>query len=89
LCKGFGYPANIKAFFIPGYDVCDVIIFNFAPSIIPSMVRKVFHFLKNKFFLVTVAFVVWLLFFDQNNFLYQQKLNRQLKEMQIEKNCPS
>ncbi|HNY07973.1 MAG TPA: septum formation inhibitor [Bacteroidales bacterium] len=51
------------------------------------MVRKVFNFLKNKFFLVTVAFIVWLLFFDQNNFLYQQKLNRQLKEMQIEKNA--
>jgi len=55
---------------------------------------KVFRFVRNKYFLATVAFVVWMLFFDHNNLFlhldYRSTLNelKQSKEhfqQQIEK----
>ncbi len=55
---------------------------------------KVFRFVRNKYFLATVAFMVWMIFFDHNNLFlhldYRSTLNelKQSKEhyqKQIEK----
>ena len=42
-------------------------------TIIPS-------FVKNKYFIAFMAVLVWLLFFDKNNFMQQVRMQRQLNE---------
>jgi hypothetical protein len=49
------------------------------------MLRKVLSFILNKYFITTVAFIVWLIFFDSNNLMMQQDLKTKLKELQTEK----
>jgi cell division protein FtsB len=49
------------------------------------MLKRIFNIFKNKYFLVTVAFAVWLVFFDQNNIISQIKLSRKLKEIRQQK----
>jgi hypothetical protein len=49
------------------------------------MFRKVLNFILNKYFITTVAFIVWLIFFDSNNLMMQQDLKTKLKELQLEK----
>ena len=38
-------------------------------------------YLKNKFFITIVVFVVWIIFFDQNNFIERFKSMRELNKM--------
>ena len=45
----------------------------------------IFHILINKYFLTTVAFVVWMVFFDSNNLLTRNKLQERLDELNVEK----
>lgn len=40
---------------------------------------------KNKYVIVFVVLAFWLTFFDQNNFVYQYKLGKQIKELEAEK----
>jgi len=49
------------------------------------MLRKLWYFFKNPFILVTLFFMVWLLFFDNNNLISKRKQIRQLKELQDKK----
>lgn len=49
------------------------------------MWKKILNVLKNKFFIVSVAFLVWLIFFDQNNIISQLKLSRKLKQLHQQK----
>lgn len=42
-------------------------------------------FLKNKYFYTVLAFFVWMLFFDTNNFVYQYKLSSELNDLINEK----
>jgi len=49
------------------------------------MIKKVFSFFINKFFLITAAFVIWLLFFDSNNILNRLRYRDKLKELKQEK----
>ena len=42
-------------------------------------------FVKNKFFVATAIFVVWVLFFDQNNLLDRFKSIRELKQLEKDK----
>lgn len=46
---------------------------------------KILRFLLNKYFLTTVAFVVWMVFFDSNNILTRHKLQNKLIEIQNER----
>ena len=39
-------------------------------------------FLRNKFFLATVGFVIWMLFFDRNDLFTQLDRKKELREMQ-------
>ncbi len=43
-------------------------------------------FLLNKFFLAAIAFAVWMLFFDRNDFFVQSERRNELQELQVSKN---
>ncbi len=49
------------------------------------MFDKIPSFMKNKYIVVLIAAVVWILFFDQNNLIQQYKLSRQIKGLRQEK----
>ncbi|NCA86065.1 MAG: septum formation initiator family protein [Clostridia bacterium] len=48
------------------------------------MIKKMPKFLKNKYFLVLTAFLVWMFFFDTNSWIQQIKLNRELGEVKAQ-----
>ncbi len=49
------------------------------------MWKKIPSLLKNKYLLVFVIFIVWLTFFDRNNFISQLKLGRILNNQRQQK----
>ncbi len=42
-------------------------------------------FLLNKFLLAGIAFMVWMLFFDRNDFFVQSERRKELKDLQLSK----
>ena len=42
-------------------------------------------FSRNFFFLFTVAFVIWMIFFDSNDLISQYKMNAQLNDLENER----
>jgi len=46
--------------------------------------HKFFKHLLNPYIATTLAFVVWMLFFDDNSYLFHQKLNRIIEEKEYE-----
>ena len=46
---------------------------------------KIWPFLYNKYFVVTAAFLVYVLIFDSNNLATQLRLRRDLQKLQAEK----
>ena len=49
------------------------------------MLKKILNILLNKYLITTVAFVVWLFFFDSNNMIMQQDLKSKLNDLKEEK----
>ena len=49
------------------------------------MLKKILNIVLNKYLIASVAFIVWLLFFDSNNVMMQQDLKTRLQELQQEK----
>jgi hypothetical protein len=49
------------------------------------MFKKVLSFFINKYFLTTLAFVIWLVFFDSNNILNRLKVRDRLNILKKEK----
>jgi hypothetical protein len=49
------------------------------------MFRKVFRRINNKFFFTFLIFGVWMLFFDNNNFIHQYSLHSSLEDLEMEK----
>jgi hypothetical protein len=49
------------------------------------MLRKLFSLIKNKFVITLAIFIVWMIFFDKNNILYQIELRQNLHQYQKEK----
>lgn len=47
--------------------------------------RKFFRFFLNKYFIATLAFVVWMVFFDSNNLLERNRLQQNLESLKQEK----
>lgn len=45
----------------------------------------VHHLLRNKYFYTVLAFVIWMLFFDQNRMSSQYKLRNNLKTLEAQK----
>ncbi len=50
-----------------------------------SVLKLIFRILINKYFLTTVAFVLWMVFFDSNNLLTRNKLQEKLDGLNVEK----
>ena len=51
----------------------------------PFTKKKIPAFLRNKFLLASVAFLVWMLFFDDNNIFSQVQLRMRLHEYELKK----
>ena len=47
--------------------------------------KKFISYFKNKYILTTLVFVVWITFFDRNNFLSQYTHRQDLKKLEREK----
>mgnify|MGYP000473374517 CR=1 FL=1 len=46
-----------------------------------KLLPTIFRFLRNKFFLATLFFVLWILFFDHNNFFQNRQYRSELKTL--------
>jgi cell division protein FtsB len=47
--------------------------------------KKIFNVVSNKFFLVSVAFLAWMLFFDSNDFISQYEYRTEVAKLRSEK----
>ena len=47
--------------------------------------QRLLHLLSNKFFLVTVAFAVWMIFFDKNDLYSQYQYHQQVSKLKKER----
>lgn len=47
--------------------------------------KKWYKLLLNKFLIVSILFVVWMVFFDQNSYFIHKELDEEIKELKIEK----
>jgi cell division protein FtsB len=47
--------------------------------------KRLLDLLRNKYFLVTVAFIVWMIFFDKNDLYSQYKFHQQLNKLKQER----
>lgn len=50
----------------------------------PDM-KRLFNLLRNKYFLVTVAFFVWMIFFDKNDIFSQYQYHEQVMKLKEER----
>jgi hypothetical protein len=55
------------------------------PDFIKSLIPPAYHSLLNKFVLLTIAFCIWVLFFDRANLITQIKLNRTRDELEAQR----
>jgi cell division protein FtsB len=51
-----------------------------------KQLKKIVPFIKNKFTITAVAFIVWIAFFDKNDLLSQFKLKSEVNKLEQEKN---
>ncbi len=49
------------------------------------LAKKILRFFINKYFITTVAFIVWLVFFDSNNVLTNRRTRDKLNELRKDK----
>ncbi|MDB5159024.1 MAG: Cell division protein FtsB [Mucilaginibacter sp.] len=47
--------------------------------------QRLIDLFRNKFFLVTVAFVVWMIFFDKNDLLSQYQYHQEVSKLKQER----
>jgi cell division protein DivIC len=62
---------------------CQLLIATFANTM--KFVRRIPPFIYNKYFLSTSLFVVWMLFFDRNDFFTQTARKKELAEIERSK----
>jgi cell division protein FtsB len=48
--------------------------------------KRLLDLFKNKFFLVALAFVIWMVFFDKNDLLSQYEYRQQVNKLKQERN---
>jgi cell division protein FtsB len=51
----------------------------------PAKMKRLIALFSNKFFLVTVAFIAWLVFFDRNDLLSHYEYHQQLSKLKQER----
>lgn len=44
--------------------------------------NKIFRFISNKYFIIVLLFVIWMLFFDENSMVNHQELNREIENLE-------
>ncbi|MFD1316525.1 FtsB family cell division protein [Namhaeicola litoreus] len=44
--------------------------------------NRTFKVISNKYFLVLLPFVVWMIFFDENSYVNQRELNKELNDLE-------
>ncbi|MGV0757036.1 septum formation initiator [Empedobacter brevis] len=44
----------------------------------------VFKLVWNRYFILTIAFAVWMIFFDQNSFFVHRELDKQIKLLEVD-----
>ncbi|WP_235853983.1 FtsB family cell division protein [Mucilaginibacter terrenus] len=54
-------------------------------NISAEKMKRLLDLIKNKYFLVTVAFVVWMIFFDRNDLFSQYQYHQQLNKLEQER----
>jgi cell division protein FtsB len=47
--------------------------------------KRLIDLVKNKFFLVTIAFLVWMIFFDKNDLFSQYQYHQQVSKLKQER----
>ncbi|HEY8782938.1 MAG TPA: septum formation initiator family protein [Mucilaginibacter sp.] len=47
--------------------------------------KRLINLFKNKYFLVTMAFVVWMIFFDKNDLFSQYQYHQQVSKLKLER----
>lgn len=47
--------------------------------------KRLVDLIKNKFFLITLAFLVWMIFFDKNDLFSQYQYHQQLSKLKQER----
>ncbi|MCX6332081.1 MAG: septum formation initiator family protein [Chitinophagia bacterium] len=50
-----------------------------------SFLKKIIPFVANRYFVVSVGFFVWMLFFDQRDFFQQKERSAELKKVEAAK----
>lgn len=45
---------------------------------------KIYSFTRNKYLYSILAFLVWIIFFDSNNIIYQARLSKQINNLEEE-----
>ncbi|MFC2117280.1 septum formation initiator family protein [Bacteroidota bacterium] len=53
--------------------------------LIKDFFSKGFNFVKNKYFLTLMIFGIWMIIFDQSNFLFRVKSSSKLRELEKDK----
>ena len=48
------------------------------------MDTRVVKFVWNRYFILTIAFAVWMFFFDQNSFFVHRELDKQIKLLEVD-----
>lgn len=48
-------------------------------------IKRLIDLFKNKFFIVTLAFIVWMLFFDKNDLVSQYEYHQQVNNLKEER----
>ncbi|MEJ8800967.1 FtsB family cell division protein [Pontibacter sp. H249] len=49
------------------------------------MIKRIPKFFRNYYFITSAAFLVWMLFFDSNDFVTQFQMKRELSRLEAEK----
>lgn len=50
-----------------------------------KFLHKIFPVVTNRYFMVTIVFIVWMLFFDQRDFFQQRERSEELKKVEAAK----
>ncbi|MGY4385567.1 cell division protein FtsB [Pedobacter sp. UYP24] len=74
----------VKPVHFPVLAFCFILVFSPIKDIFVNM-NRLLELIKNKYFLSVIAFVVWMLFFDRNDFLAQYEFRSEVSKLQEEK----
>jgi cell division protein DivIC len=47
--------------------------------------NKVFKIVSNRYFIIFISFVIWMVFFDENSFFVDRKFNKTIDKLEADK----